>query len=146
MTHLLRSHLVRSQLLGLNEVESKSCRGKIPSCHLCKNMKDTCTFKSKHLNKVHKINAKYNCNSIMAVYLIECDKCREQYTGSTKTKFRYRANNYHASCFHIHQAYTITLTRSTHYIITTEFKLLSHFLTPNVLIKIAVNQYDALPL
>ena len=31
------------------------------------------------------------------------------------------------SCFHIHQAYTITLTRYTHYIITTKFKLLSHF-------------------
>ena len=30
----------------------------------------------------------------MAVYLIECEKCGEQYTGSTKTKFRSRANNY----------------------------------------------------
>ena len=49
------------------------------------------------------------------------------------------------SCFHIHQAYTITLTKYTHYIITTKFKLLSHFLTPMsiVLINIAVNQYDA---
>ena len=49
------------------------------------------------------------------------------------------------SCFHIHPAYTITLTRYTHYIITTKFKLLSHFLTPisTVLVNIAVNQYDA---
>ena len=48
------------------------------------------------------------------------------------------------SCFHIHQAYTITLTRYTHYIITTKFKLLSHFLTPVsiVLINIAVSQCD----
>ena len=30
----------------------------------------------------------------MAVYLIECKICGEQYTGSTKTKFRSRANNY----------------------------------------------------
>ena len=30
----------------------------------------------------------------MPVYLIECDKCGEQYTGSTKTKFRSRGNNY----------------------------------------------------
>ena len=33
----------------------------------------------------------------MAVYLIECEICGEQYTGytgSTKTKFRSRANNY----------------------------------------------------
>ena len=30
----------------------------------------------------------------MAVYLIQCEICGEQYTGSTKTKFRSRANNY----------------------------------------------------
>ena len=30
----------------------------------------------------------------MGVYLIECKICDEQYTGSKKTKFRYRANNY----------------------------------------------------
>ena len=29
----------------------------------------------------------------MAVYLIECEICGEQYTGSTKIKFRSRANN-----------------------------------------------------
>ena len=57
-------------------------------------MKDTCTFKSKLLNEVHKINKKYNCNSKQAVYLTECEICGEQYTGSTKTKFRSRANNY----------------------------------------------------
>ena len=57
-------------------------------------MKDTCTFKSEDLNKVHKTSKKYNCNSKMAVYLIECKICGEQYTGSTKTKFRSRASNY----------------------------------------------------
>ena len=30
----------------------------------------------------------------MAVYLIECNICCEQYTGRTKTKLRSRANNY----------------------------------------------------
>ena len=30
----------------------------------------------------------------MAVYLIECKICGKQYTGSTKAKFRSRANNY----------------------------------------------------
>ena len=30
----------------------------------------------------------------MAVYLIECEICGKQYTGSTKTKFRSRENNY----------------------------------------------------
>ena len=91
----LKAHLVRSQLPDLDEVgRSKPCGGKRPPCHLCENMKDTCTFKSKHLNEVHKINKKYNCNSKMAVYLIEWEICGEQYTGSTKTKFRSRANNY----------------------------------------------------
>ena len=81
----LKVHLVRSQLPGLDEVgRSKPCGGKRPPCHLCENMKDTCTFKSKHLNEVHKINKKYNCNSKMAVYLIECEICGEQYTGSSK--------------------------------------------------------------
>ena len=87
----LKAHLVRSQLPDLDEVgRSKPCGGKRPPCHLCENMKDTCTFKSKHLNEVHKTNKKYSCNSKM----IECEICGEQYTGSTKTKFRSRANNY----------------------------------------------------
>ena len=34
------------------------------------------------------------CNSKIEVYLIECKICCEQYTGSTKTKFRSRANKY----------------------------------------------------
>ena len=52
-------HLVRLQLPDLNEVgRSKPCGGKRHPCHLCGNMKDTCTFKSKHLNEVHKINKK----------------------------------------------------------------------------------------
>ena len=90
----LKAHLVRSQLPDLDEVgRSKPCGGKRP-CHLCENMKDMSTFKSKHLNEVHKINKKYNCNSKMAVYLIESEICGEQYTSSTKTKVRSRANNY----------------------------------------------------
>ena len=57
-------------------------------------MKDTWTFKNKHVDEIHKINKKYNSNSKMTVYLIECQICGEQYTGSTKTKCRSRANNY----------------------------------------------------
>ena len=30
----------------------------------------------------------------MTIYLIECEICGEQYTGSTKTKLRSRKNNY----------------------------------------------------
>ena len=64
----LKVHLVRSQLPDLDEVgRPKPCGGKILPCNLCENTKDTCTFKSKHLNEVHKINKKYNCNSKMVV-------------------------------------------------------------------------------
>ena len=95
MNKNLKVHLVKSQLPDLDEVGRSKLRGeKKPPCHLCENMKDTCTFKNKHLNDVHKINKKYNCNSKMAVYLIECEICGEQYTDSPKTKFRSRANNY----------------------------------------------------
>ena len=91
----LKAHLVRSQLPDWEEVgRSKPCGRKIPTCHFRENMKGTCTFKSKHLNEVYKINKKYHCNSKMAVYLIECQICGEYYTGSTKIKFRSRANNY----------------------------------------------------
>ena len=62
----LKAHLVRSQLPDLDEVgRSKPCARKRPPCHLCENMNDTCTFKSKHLDEIHKINKKYNCNSKM---------------------------------------------------------------------------------
>ena len=94
----LIAHLVISQLPDLDEVgRSKSYEGKRPLCHLCENIKDTCTFKSKHLNEVHKINKKYKCNAKMVVYLTGCEICGEQYTGSTKTKFRSRANNYEST-------------------------------------------------
>ena len=87
----LKAHLVRSQLPDFDEVgRSKPYAGKKPPCHLCENMKDTYTFKSKQLNEIHKINKEYNCNSKMAVYFIECEICAQQYTGSAKTKFRSR--------------------------------------------------------
>ena len=54
-------------------------------------------FNSKHINEVHEINRKYNCNSKMTVCFIECEMCGEQYTGRTKTKFRSRANNYEST-------------------------------------------------
>ena len=74
----LKTHLVSSQLLDSDEEgRYKPCGGKRPPCHLSENMKDTCTFKSKHLDEIHKINEKYNCNSKMAVYLIECWTCGE---------------------------------------------------------------------
>ena len=64
----LKAQLVRLQLPDLDEVHrSKPCRGKRPPCHLCENMEDTYTFKSKHLNEAYQINKKYNCNSKMSL-------------------------------------------------------------------------------
>ena len=58
----LKTDLVRLQLPDLDEVgRSKPCGEKGPPCHLCESIKDTCTFKSKHLDEIHKINKKYNC-------------------------------------------------------------------------------------
>ena len=80
-----KAHLVRSELPGLDEVgRSKPCGGKRPPCHLCGNMKDTCTFKSKHLHEIYKIDKKYICNSEMAVYLIECNICLNNILGVQK--------------------------------------------------------------
>ena len=91
----LKAHLVRSQLPDLYQAgRSKPCGGKRPPCDLCEDMNGTCSFKSKHLDEAHKINKKCNCNSKMAVYLKECQICGEQYTGSKKTKFRSKVNNY----------------------------------------------------
>ena len=74
------AHLVRSQLPDLDEVvRCKPCGGKRPTCYLCENMKNTYTFKSKHLDEIYKINKKYICNSKMEVYLIECKLFGEQY-------------------------------------------------------------------
>ena len=59
----VKAHLLRLKLLDLDEVgRSKPCGGKRAPSHLCESMKDTCTFRSKDLNEVHKINMKYNCN------------------------------------------------------------------------------------
>ena len=57
-------------------------------------MKNTLTFNSKHLDEVYQIKKKFNCNSKMVVYLIECRVCGKQYNRSTVTKSRAKANNY----------------------------------------------------
>ena len=64
----VKTHLVRPQLSDLDEVGMSKPHGvKRPLSHLCENMKDTCTFNNKHLNEVHKIYKKCNCNSKLSV-------------------------------------------------------------------------------
>ena len=58
--NILGDHLVRSQSPDIKGTGMpKPCGGKRPPCYLCKNMKHTCTFKSKHFNEVYKINNNY---------------------------------------------------------------------------------------
>ena len=52
------------------------------------------TFKKWNSDETYHINEALNCNSKNTVYLIECNQYWKQYTGSSKTKCRYRANNY----------------------------------------------------
>ena len=86
---------MRAALPEINEVgRCEPCCGKRPPCQLCSNMKNTSTFKSKHLNEVYQIKKNFNCNSKMVVYLIKCRICGKQYNGSTLTKFGARASNY----------------------------------------------------
>ena len=72
--------MVRSQLPGLDEVGRS---------------KDIAIYVK--ILMTREAQNKYTCKSKLAVYLIECEIWGEQYTGytgSTKTKFRSRANNY----------------------------------------------------
>ena len=73
---------------------SGPCGGKRPPCELCRLMKKTSTVKKRNPDKTYHIHQALNCNSKNAVYLIEYNQCWKQHTGSSKTKFRYRANNY----------------------------------------------------
>ena len=57
-------------------------------------MKKTSTFVKQNSGEIYRIHKPLNCNSKNTVSFIECNQFWKQYTGSTKTKIRYRANNY----------------------------------------------------
>ena len=57
-------------------------------------MKKTSTFKKRNSEEIYHIHKPLNCNSKNTVYLIERNHCWKQHTGSSKTKFRYKADNY----------------------------------------------------
>ena len=91
----LKDHLVRYVLRKINIAgNSGPCGEKRPPCELCKLMKKSSTSKKRNSDETYHIHQGLNYNSKNTVYLIECNQCWKQYTGSSKTKFRYRANNY----------------------------------------------------
>ena len=83
------------------EGRSKPCGGKKRSCEVCKSVNDTSHFKRRDTNKTFNIlKGLLDCNSnhliYLFIYLFECKQCQYHfpYVSSTKTKFRYRVNNY----------------------------------------------------
>ena len=67
------------------------------SCEVCESVKDTSYFKRRDTDETFNIVKRpldYNSNHL--IYLFECKQCQLHfpYVGSTKTKFRYRINDY----------------------------------------------------
>ena len=91
----MKDHLVRSVLPKIDVAGNTGpCSGKRPTCELCKLMKEISTFKKRNSDETYHIDQALNCSSKNTVCLIECNQFCKQYTGSSKTKFRYRANYY----------------------------------------------------
>ena len=79
------------------EGRSKPCEGKKRSCEVCKSVHDTSHFKRRDTNETFNIlKGPLDCNSNHVIYLFECNQSQYRflYVGSTKTKFKYRINNY----------------------------------------------------
>ena len=69
----------------------------VQACEVCKSVNDTSHFKRRDTNEMFNIlKGPVDCISNHTIYLFECKQCqyRFPYAGSTKTKFRYRTNNY----------------------------------------------------
>ena len=95
---MVQNRLVRAVLPKVDaEGRSKPCGGKKRSCEVRKSVNDTSHFKKTDTNGTFNIlKGPLDCNSNHVIYLFECKQCqyRLPYVGSTKTKFRYRINNY----------------------------------------------------
>ena len=79
------------------EGRSKLCGAEKRSCDVCKSVNDTSHFKRRDTNETFNVlKGPLDCNSSHVIYLFECKQCQYcfLYVGSTKTKFRYRINNY----------------------------------------------------
>ena len=94
----LKYHLVRTLSAKVDaEGRSNSCGWKKHSCVVCKSVNDTSNFKRTDTDKTFNIlKGPLECNSNHVIYLFECNQSqyRFPFVGSTKTKFRYRINNF----------------------------------------------------
>ena len=96
----LKDHLVQAVLHKVDaEGRSKSWGegGEKRSCEVSKSVNDTSHLKRRDTNETFNIlKGPLDCNSNHAIYLFKCKQCQYHfpYVGNTKTKFRYRINNY----------------------------------------------------
>ena len=75
--------------------KKKKKKKKKSRCDVCNYLEASRTFSNKNASKEYEIRkGALNCNSTNVIYLMQCKVCSLQYVGSTKTKFRYRFNNY----------------------------------------------------
>ena len=72
-----------------------------PGCRKCNHCKVACPvlqegkiFSSTNTQKKYKIRQKLNCDSDWVIYLSTCKKCKGQYVGKSKTKFKVRHSNH----------------------------------------------------
>ena len=94
----LKDHLIWAVLPNVDaEGRSKLCGGKKHSCEVCRSVNDISHFKRRDTDETFNImKGPLDCNSNHVIYLFECKQCQYcfPYEGSTKTKLRYRINNY----------------------------------------------------
>ena len=87
------NYLVRAKLYPIERtVGSFSCG--IKCCEVCKYIIETDTFTSSVTRETYETNNRLDCNDKCLVYLLNCNKCKKQYTGQTTDNFRGRWNNY----------------------------------------------------
>ena len=93
----LKNHLAWAVLPRVDtEGRSKPCEGK-PSCDVCISVNNTSHVKRRDTEETFNIlKGPLNRNSNHVIYLFESKQCQYRflYVSSTKTKFRYRINNY----------------------------------------------------
>ena len=95
------SKITMFELLPKVEAEGRSkpcvCVGGERSCEVCKSVDNTSHFKRRNTNQTFGIQKELlDCNSNHVIYVSECKQCqyRFPFVGRTKTKFKYRINNY----------------------------------------------------
>ena len=65
-----------------------------PRCAICKEGHFSTSIISHHNSKTHNIKQSVTCKSNNVCYLIDCNKCKQQYVGETELEFHCQMNNH----------------------------------------------------